>query len=316
MSEADREAFLFGNMDAFAGQYFREWSKTAHIITKESAFYGAPGEERSNLEDWYEIEGGMDWGYAPSPGIVLWACFDSFGRPTCYKELVFEESSPASVAEQIVARCSTPAELKMTIRGDTQMWTKQAGTGVSIADEINETFAKLGVGILLVQANKDRLNGWARVHQFLDPRRPDPAGSGEGMPYLHVLDVEEETALGCPYLISTIGAQVHSDKQDGDMKKQSNDHAVDALRYLLMGREPLSILPRELRPGKTHAERIREKTRKLIAGARKRLQEKRAELSDEGLEVEDTPIDGIDFQDDDDSDGDTLTIEGAEDLWN
>jgi hypothetical protein len=52
---------------------------------------------------------------------------------------------------------------------------------------------------------------------------------------------------------------VHSDKQDGDMKKQQNDHAADALRYLLMGREPLSILPRELSPGRTHRQKMRER---------------------------------------------------------
>jgi phage terminase large subunit len=315
MSEADREAFLFGNMDAFAGQYFREWSKTEHVIQKTAFGYGAPGDEGSLLEDWFEVEAGMDWGYSPSPGIVLWAAFDPFGRPTCYKELVFSESSPASVAQQIAERCTTEAEKRMTIRGDSQMWTKQVGTGVSIAEEINDCFAQMGLAITLVQSNKDRINGWARVHQYLDPRRPDPAGSGIASSYLKVYDVDEERALGCPYLISTIGAQVHSDKQDGDMKKQSNDHAADTLRYLLMGREPLSVLPRELVPGKTHRQKMSERTRKLIAGARKRLQEKRQELDESGLEVEDTPIDGLDMEGSDD-DSEMIVLEGADDLWN
>jgi phage terminase large subunit len=178
MSEADREAFLFGNMDAFAGQYFREWSKTEHVIQKTAFGYGAPGDEGSLLEDWFEVEAGMDWGYSPSPGIVLWAAFDPFGRPTCYKELVFSESSPASVAQQIAERCTTEAEKRMTIRGDSQMWTKQVGTGVSIADEINDCFAQMGLAITLVQANKDRINGWARVHQYLDRAPPGSGGLG------------------------------------------------------------------------------------------------------------------------------------------
>lgn len=315
MSDADREAFLFGNMEAFAGQYFREWARSQHVVPPTL-------ELLDELEEWYEVEGGMDWGYSPHPGIVLWASFDTYGRPTCYKELRFDESSPTSVAEQIVARCTSDAERRMTIRGDTQMWTKQVKNGVSIADEINDTFVKLGVAITLVQANKDRINGWARVHQFLDVRRPDPAGSGKLQPYLRIVDVEDdipagETPLGCPYLISTIGAQVHSDKQDGDMKKQGNDHAVDALRYLLMGREPLSVLPRELMPGKSHRERMREKTRKLLEGARERLRQmKQAEHGevdgDDGMEVEDQPIEGLDTDGDDE---DIISIEGAEDLW-
>jgi phage terminase large subunit len=307
LSDADREAFLFGNMEAFAGQYFREWARSRHVRR--------PDEILEELEDWFEIEAGMDWGYSPSPGIVLWGAFDTFGRPTVYKELRFEESSPAAVAEQIVARCTTAAELRMTIHGDTQMWTKQPDTGVSIADEINDTFVKLGCAITLVQANKDRINGWARVHQFLDVRRPDPAGSGRAQPYLTIVDVDEDNpAIGAPYLISTIGAQVHSDKQDGDMKKQGNDHAVDALRYLLMAREPLSVLPRSLMPGKTHRERMRDKTRKLLAGAAAQLaQRKTAELEEEGLEVEDQPIEGLDTEGGDDE---VIPIDGVEDLWN
>jgi hypothetical protein len=49
MSEADREAFLFGNMDAFAGQYFREWSRPAHHHEGSPFGYGAPGERGIQL---------------------------------------------------------------------------------------------------------------------------------------------------------------------------------------------------------------------------------------------------------------------------
>lgn len=315
MSDADREAFLYGNMEAFAGQYFREWMRSVHTVPPVA-------EILDQLEEWYEIEGGMDWGYSPAPGIVLWASFDTYGRPTVYKELRFEESSPASVAEQIWARCTTEAERRMTIRGDTQMWTKQPDKGVSIADEINDELAKLaGEGNpapTLVQANKDRINGWARVHQFLDPRRPDPSGSGPPGPYLHVVDIDEDMpGWGCPYLIATIGAQVHSDQQDGDMKKQGNDHAVDALRYLLMGREPLSLIPRSLMPGKSHREKMREATRKLLAGAAAQLRQRRAEQlegAEEGLDLpdEDGPVEGMDVED-----GGIEVIGGeeVEDLW-
>lgn len=313
MSEADREAFLFGNMEAFAGQYFREWSKTLHVIPVGDERHASPADNQW-LEDWYEIEGGMDWGYDPHPGIVEWAAFDPFGRPTIYKELKFERSSPREVAEQIVGRCETEMERKMTIRGDSAMWIRQVGSGVSIADEINEVFGELGVGILLVQANKDRLNGWMRMHQFLDPRRPDPAAPGKTAPYLRVMDYDDTSGLGAPYLVSTIAAQMHSDNQDGDMKKSGNDHAVDATRYLLMGREPLSVLPRELQPGKSLDNRMREKTKKLMAEARKRMQERRGELDDSGLETEEMPVIGLDRDDEDD--GDVIFIDGGEDVWN
>ena len=62
MSESDREAFLFGNMNAFAGQYFREWKESIHVDRAPT---------REDLLDWFEVEAGMDWGYDPHPGVVL-----------------------------------------------------------------------------------------------------------------------------------------------------------------------------------------------------------------------------------------------------
>jgi hypothetical protein len=301
LPEAEREAYLFGNWLAFAGQYFREWAPSQHVIPPDPEI----------LEDWFEVQGGMDWGYDPHPGIVLWAAFDGYGRPTLYKELKFELSSPREVAEMIVGRCETDAERRMTIIGDSQMWVRQVGSGVSIADEINQVFAELGVAIVLVQANKDRINGWMRVHQFLDPRRRSPEDRTRTAPYLRAMDVDDTTGLGCPYLIATIGAQMHSDKMDGDMKKMGNDHACDALRYLLMAREPLSIIPREKVGFATHEQRTRKHMKRLLEQAGRRHDEARAEL-DEGLDIEDTPMIGESLEDDDGE----LLLDGGEDIWN
>jgi phage terminase large subunit len=306
LSESDREAFLFGNMEAFAGQYFREWKRTIHVDR-------AP--QREDLEDWFEVEAGMDWGYDPHPGIVLWGSFDPFGRVTVYKELKFELSSPREVAEQIVAKCETEAERRMTIRGDSAMWIRQVGTGVSIADEINEVFAELGVSIVLVQANKDRLNGWMRLHQYLDPRRPDPTGLGQPGPYMTVMDYDDTTGFGAPYLVSTIGAQMHDDKQSGDMKKSGNDHAVDALRYLVMGRPALSLLPRELQPALPHENRVRAKTKKLLELARRR----KLEARERELGTSENAIDGDEeldiFGDEERFDEESMQLEDVGDIW-
>lgn len=309
LPEADREAFLFGNMEAFAGQYFSEWAKSKHVLG------GIYEPEDAGIEEWWEVEGGMDWGYDPNPGILLTAAFDPFGRPFGLRELMFRKQSPREVAENIVAQCTWGGERKMTIRGDSAMWIRQVGTGVSIADEINDVFGELDADITLVQANKNRINGWMRVHQFLDTRRPDPAGSGEKLPYQRILDTDPKAIdgerFGWPYFVSTIGAQMHSEKMDGDMKKQNNDHGADADRYLLMGREPLSVLPRELRPHKTHGERIAAFRRKALAENRKRHDA--ARIAQEEAEPVSERIPGLD---DDDDDDDVIIGDGVGDLWN
>lgn len=308
LPKAMREAYLFGNMDAFAGQYFDEWAPSVHTIDPERLGRG------ELIEDWFEITAGMDWGYDPNPGIVLWVSWDPHGRGIVYKELKFNKEPPRSVAEMIVARCETEAERRMTIYGDPSMWIKQVGSGISIAEEINDVFAELGVAIVLERANNDRINGWMRVHQFLDVRRKSPDSKEGTGPYLRVVKFDAKTGLGCPYLISTIGAQMHSDKQDGDMKKQSNDHACDTLRYVVYQREPLSVLPRELVPGKSHENRVKERTRKVIAQAKKRKLERMGEMED-GMEIEDIAV-VTQQADDEDDDGDILVLGGADDIWN
>ena len=67
-----------------------------------------------------------------------------------------------------------------------------------------------------------------------------------------------------PYLIQTIHAQMYDEMKPGDMKKGAMDHGCDASRYLLMAREPLSDVPIDQRPGKTHAQRVGERTQKIL----------------------------------------------------
>ncbi|MGE0347195.1 MAG: hypothetical protein AB7P61_13815, partial [Gemmatimonadales bacterium] len=224
LSEALRKAWLEGNWDAFEGQYFPEWRRELHTV---DAF---------EIPQWWQVEAGMDWGYSPDPAAIVWAAFDEFGRPWVYRELVIGETAPRALAGMIVDRCTTDAERQMVIRGDTQMWTTQPDKGVSIAEEMNAVFAERGTGIALVQANKDRLNGWTRIHQHLDPRRPDPQRQGETAPWLRIFRPDDARGLGCRTLIGSLPAMQHDKRGTGDAAEGGPDHAPDGLRYLLMGR--------------------------------------------------------------------------------
>ena len=283
VSDEEYRAYREGDWDAFAGQYFTEWNRLAHLI--RAGAYAR--------EEWHEVAAGMDWGYAPSPGVVELARFDQFGRPVVYKELVFDRSSGTEVAQQLWARLETPAEFRMVIYGDTQMWTPQAAKGgVSIAEEINNELQRLATeaglehGPTLIQANKDRMNGWHRVHQFLKVR-PDPVDpTAPPAPWIQFVEHDGESGEGCPYLIETLPAQVHDDKQSGDLKKGATDHACDALRYLLVAREPLSELPRSARPAKSHHTHVYERTRRLVLQAMKRANEEQLEQQEAALEGE------------------------------
>lgn len=256
LSEAEYKAYRLGDWDSFAGQYFTEWRRAVHTVKWDL-----------EIPEWWEVVGGMDWGYSPHPGVVLWGAFDQYARAWIYKELKFYEMSGADVAQAIVDMTETEAERRMIIYGDTQMWAPQPLNGVTIADEINEGLAALGSEIVLMKATKERLNGWHRVHSFLRPNRKQPETGALG-PWCRVLrpSPEGEGAVrrGAPYLIETIGSQVHDEIRVGDMKKGATDHACDALRYMLVTREPLTVVPKSEKPPEPHHKRVSNRAKAIM----------------------------------------------------
>jgi hypothetical protein len=262
LTDEEYRAYRGGDWEAFAGQFFTDWRRATHVIpTRDPRWTAAPA-------DWWEVMGCLDWGWSPHPGYFALCGFDQYGRGVGYKEFTFTECTPREVAEMIAARCVTEMERKAVIVGDTAMWTPQATkNGVSIATEINEALADLGLEVVIVQANKDRLNGWQRMKSWLKPIRKQPESTETDKilgPWLTFLEFDEESGKGCPYLIQTIHAQIYDEKKPGDMKKGAIDHGCDAWRYLLMAREPLATVPVDQRPGKTHAQRVGERTRKIL----------------------------------------------------
>jgi len=216
MSDAEYRAYRKGDWEAFAGQFFSDWRKGIHMIPKGSPLHTAP-------EDWHEIMLVMDWGWNPNPGYVGWAAFDPFGVRG-YKEFTFNELSASEAAEGIARRCTTDREQNAEIVADPTMWLPQAAKGgVSIAVEMDEWFADNGHGLRMVKGNNDRLLGWQRMKGYLRPVRK--LNDGTIGPYLRFLEYDDRSGLGCPYLLSTIGAQLYDDRMNGDMKKGATDHA-------------------------------------------------------------------------------------------
>lgn len=264
LPEQERQAYRYGNWHIFSGQFFR------HRLEQVEA-YAVP--------EWAQIEAGMDWGYDPDPGVIEVAFFDEHGRPRIFRETTFRLKTSAEVAELIHETCTLPGERKMTIRADPSMWIRNPETGVSIADSINDRLAELESEIVLIKANNDRINGWQRVHQYIHPR-PQPDGRVEAT--LKVFQADPRHDYGAPYLVQTMPAQQHHQTRKGDMKDSATDHGCDALRYLLMGRPPLSSLPEHMTAKPTHEQRVHSRSRELL---RKAMEQQNRSL--ESGEVED-----------------------------
>ena len=198
-----RKAYRDGSWDIWPGQFFPEWNRTAHVADR-------PGWHPRGCR----VYCGVDWGYI-RPGACLWIAVEPEGHAYVFDEYIFKQTITADVAKEIKRR-SKEWGVKPLYVADTQMWGGQDQTG----EHMQETFARCGVP--LVQANKDRVNGWQRLRAWL-------GASPDGRPWMQV-------SPKCGYLIRTLPALMQDENDPEIVDSDGDDHAADALRYACMAR--------------------------------------------------------------------------------
>ncbi|HWQ57664.1 MAG TPA: hypothetical protein VN540_01500, partial [Clostridia bacterium] len=212
-----RRAYLDGDWDVHAGQYFREFSRPRHVV---SPF---------DIPAWWKRFRSMDWGYN-DPCCVLWHAVDGDGRVYTYRELYARCLRADEVAWRVVA-LSAGERIAYTVASP-DMWQKRGARLVSEGgfegESIAELFAKSGVP--LTPADNARVAGWQRVRSYLAPA-PD------GAPLLKVFS-------DCAALIRTLPLLVYS-QHDREDAADGEDHAPEALRYALMSRPCPGTVPAE-----------------------------------------------------------------------
>lgn len=210
---ARRAAMRDGSWDSFAGQYFEEWDRDRHIVPRFEIPAG-----------WRRLAG-IDWGYA-APWAVLWAAVDPDGRAWLYRERYERKVGETDQAKRILAdEANEPADRGIARFADPSMW-RSNGEGLPIASVYAQN------QVALQPANNDRIPGWQRVHSYLAEGpacRHHRALGWESCPRLHVLDAT------CPNLVRTLPTLPYDRLKLEDVDTDAEDHAADALRYLLMG---------------------------------------------------------------------------------
>jgi hypothetical protein len=208
-----RRAFRDGDWDVFAGQMFSEWRHDRHVVQP----FTLPAE--------WQRYNGVDWGYA-APWCVLWAAVDEDGRVWVYRELYATQVPESEQARRILA-AEAQGETLAARYADDAMWATRGE-----AKPIAEVYAEQGVH--LTAAGKgpgSRVNGWQRIHSYLSDGPACPHHRAQGLdrcPMLHAFP-------GAENLIRTLPVLPHAttgDPEDADTNAE--DHAPDALRYLLI----------------------------------------------------------------------------------
>jgi hypothetical protein len=222
LPEPLRSAWLFGDWNVFAGQYFDQWDPVVHIIDEEREKELGFGKHYNNKYI------GIDWGYA-NPFACVWLEVTPDNNVMAYRELYGTEKHPTewggliskySQGENITMSYADPS---MWIRNPmswsnpaTQMWSDK-----SIANAI------MGSGDFplvpnMVPANNSRVNGWRNIATYMShskKKRPN-------------FFIKKGT---CPNLIRTIPDMVRDEKNVEDIDTTLEDHIVDALRYAFTG---------------------------------------------------------------------------------
>jgi phage terminase large subunit len=207
-----RKAFLDGDWEIFAGQFFSEFRKEKHVI--------APFTIPDHWRKWRSI----DWGFKDHT-CVLWYASDEDGRTYVYRELYINQTLGTEVSK-MVKDLSLGEEIKYTVAGH-DMWQKR-GTDFNEGESIAETFSNNGVYV--EKADISRLVGWNRVREYL-------ADASDSIPHVQIFET-------CKNLVRTIPLMIYDDRKTEDMSDGTEDHAVDSFRYGLMSR-PLKSKPIE-----------------------------------------------------------------------
>lgn len=231
LNPALRAALEDGSWDTVEGQFFTEWDRNVHVVDP----FEIP-------MDWPRIRG-LDYGYT-NPMCCLWGAIGPDGLVVIYRELYVTEHTPPEQARKIRAMSlmgtpPRPERVAYTV-ADPSVWTK-TGAGPPIATQYVDNHLPVR------KANNARIDGWARLRDYLrvDPRTKRPR--------LIVFST-------CTNLLRTLPMLVHDQKRPEDLDTRGEDHAADALRYLVMSRPRTAAGPRPGEP-RTPEERIWQRVR-------------------------------------------------------
>lgn len=241
--EKRRKAWIDGDWSVFEGQVFAEWNPELHVVRH----YTPTRETRWSA--------GMDWG-SKKPGCVSVVGMEPDGYGTVAWEFYFRDMDAYTAGYSFALSLSAAPQVGIPefIMADAQMWG-DGGTGaITVADQwIKGMTAILGPQApMMLPAPKGPGSRATRLSLLRDylrwEERPDHTIPPWGRPRIRF-------AARCVNHIRTIPALPYDKAKQEDVDTDAEDHAYDALTYLLASRPPLSEregandVPPDIHPG-------------------------------------------------------------------
>lgn len=208
MGEDDANAYIHGVWTSFAGQMFKKAIPQVAPLPIE--------------RDSYVIRG-MDYGWGDQTAVGWIRYHPSTRVAELVGRMIYINEATVDQIAFMIKQVEEQYGLKprLSVSGH-DTFNTQGTSATSIGNMMTAR------GVWFEKANNDRKGGWAKLNNFL--------GAGK---------------LVCsgiyPDLHRTLGVLVRDPKNPQDIKKHSEDHPADLLRYLLMA-VPEMPLPAEHRP--------------------------------------------------------------------
>lgn len=211
LPEDMRRAWLDGDWNVFAGQYFAEWRDDIHII------------DPIEIPGWWRRYFAMDYGLDMLAG--YWIAIDGDGNGYVYRE-IYESGLIASDAAMRIKEANGDDKIEQWL-APPDLWNRRNDTGRSVADIFMEQ------DIPLVKVDNDRINGWQDVHEWLKPRDSRDIITGDktriaGLRFFR----------NCKQVIRCLPMIQYDAHKPNDVATEPHEltHAPDAIRYFCSGR--------------------------------------------------------------------------------
>jgi phage terminase large subunit len=201
-------ALRFGKWSVFAGQMFRTWDQSLHVVV--------PFEIPLHWPRWTS----GDWGISAPWCWLFWTKDPDTRRLFVYRCLYAVGLTDPLQAERIKEHM-LPGEVFMFHFADPSMWAKNK-TSEYIAKSTYDVY--LEHGIMLTKANNDQRSKISKTHSSLAPIH-------DKGPAVQVFDT-------CPDLIRTMPAIMYDPKNSETILDGQEDHAWDAYAYGLTNWTP------------------------------------------------------------------------------
>jgi len=203
LPEKLRKAYLEGNWDVFAGQYFSEWDKEQHVIQP----FLIP-------EHWKRFRS-YDHGHA-KPASCGWYTLDEDGRVYKYREFYQAGLNVDQIASEI--KKLSEGEIYDYSVADPSIFANIGYVDKYGGQTIAETFSRYG--IQFIPASNRRIDGWNLTHQYL-------YWDNKMRPKIQFFST-------CYNTIRTYPVLIHDEHKPEDLDTNGDDHCQDSDRYMLM----------------------------------------------------------------------------------